>query len=81
MKKSLEENRVFANEKFKKKFVKSFNSELKRLGIETADIQKKCGYSAPQIGYWLRGIRVPSARNLSVLWKAFPDLDMNKLLK
>lgn len=75
-----QERRKELDIKFRKKFSKKFVKEMKRLDIATSDIEKRCGFHSAQINYWVRGQRVPSVRNLSIIYKKFPDLDVHGLL-
>lgn len=76
-----QERRKELDIKFRKKFSRKFAKEMKRIEITPADIEKKCGYHSAQINYWVRGLRVPSVRNLSMIYKKFPELDLDTLLK
>jgi len=72
--------RVKVDEKFRKKFSKNFSSEMKRLEITNADISKACKIHTAQVAFWIKGTRVPSIRNLAIIYKKFPDLDIHKLV-
>ena len=53
------------------KFAERLAEEIKAAGISYVKLSKAIGVSDTTIGYWVRGLQVPSAENVYLVAKYF----------